>query len=240
MEQMLTGKHIVLLGASTGIGWDTAHLLRKQGANLSLGSRSITKRRESWNAIHGNCSQSFLENVDITDEKSIINFKEKAIDRFGAIDVLINSAGVGYFSPAEKFEIEVFKEMININLIGTFLTCQSFGKEMLQQGFGRIYNIISVAGKIGLEGCAGYSASKFGVTGFSKVLQAEWRKKGIQVTSVYPGAINSSFWNQLEETPDKAKMISTHSFAKSMVSLIQLPDESFVDEITIMPPHGVL
>lgn len=236
----LEGKHIVIIGASNGVGWELAIALKKKGANLSLGSRSMTKKEDSWSSIHRKGSNSLLCDVDVSNEASIHLFKEKAIERSGHVDVLINCAGVGYFSPAEEIELKKFEEMISVNLTGTFLSCQTFGREMLKQGSGKIFNIVSIAGKLGMPGCIGYSASKFGVSGISKVLQAEWRNKGIQVTAVYPGAINSTFWENQDWVPDRDKMIPRDVFTQSIISLIEMPQGSFLDEITIMPPSGIL
>lgn len=236
----LEGRHVVVLGASHGVGWELAKVLQKKGASLSLASRSMTIKEEEWSLSRGQNSRSFLYNVDVSNEESIHLFKEEAIKRFGHVDVLVNCAGVGYFSPAEDIELKKFEEMISVNLTGTFLSCQTFGREMLKQGSGKIFNIVSIAGKVGMPGCIGYSASKFGVSGITQVLQAEWRNKGIQVTAVYPGAINSTFWENQDWVPDQNKMIPTDVFTQSIISLIEMPQGSFTDEITIMPPSGIL
>jgi 3-oxoacyl-[acyl-carrier protein] reductase len=198
----------------------------------------MEKRAEEWQGLTE--SSALLFNVDVKSEKSLAAFKDEVFTRAEKIDVLINCAGVGYFSAAEELNVSQFEDMLSTNLTGTFLACQLFGREMLKQGSGKIFNIVSIAGKEGLAGCAGYSASKFGVSGLSKVLQNEWRSKGIQVTAVYPGSINSSFWDSQSFSPDKEKMIPSSVFAHSLVSLIQLPGGSFVDELTIMPPNGIL
>jgi 3-oxoacyl-[acyl-carrier protein] reductase len=227
----LAGKTIAITGSSKGIGRETALLFQRLGANLVLGSRSNK----------GHLSENVLSlPLDVTNEQSVKNFFEHAIKQFGTVDVLINSAGVGTFGPIIDSSTDDFDQMISVNLRGTYLTCKYFGKHMAEQGKGQIINVISIAGTVVLPGCGGYSASKFGVLGLTKVLQAELRQKGVQVTAVLPGAVNSSFWDNIEPKPDLSKMIPTETVAKHLLYLITQPPGAFVDEITIMPPLGIL
>jgi 3-oxoacyl-[acyl-carrier protein] reductase len=227
----LAGKTIAITGSSKGIGRETALLLQSLGANLVLGSRS------NKDDLSGNVLSLPL---DVTNEKSVKNFYERAIQQFGTVDVLINSAGVGMFEPVIDSSTEAFDQMISVNLRGTYLTCKYFGKHMADQGKGQIINLVSIAGTTALPGCGGYSASKFGVLGLTKVLQAELRKKGVQVTAVLPGAVSSSFWEKIEPKPDLSDMIPTETVAKHILYLITQPPGAFVDEIIIMPPLGIL
>ncbi|MCQ6275532.1 SDR family oxidoreductase [Bacillus sp. V3B] len=230
-NMQLSGKTIAITGSSKGIGKETATLLENLGANLVLGSRS-SKQRVNSNVLN--------LPLDVTDEKSVKAFYEGAIHHFGTVDVLINSAGVGMFASLLDSATEDFDQMINVNLRGTYLTCKYFGQHMAKQGKGHILNLVSIAGTTALPGCGGYSASKFGVMGLTKVLQAELRQTGVQVTSVIPGSISSSFWDQIDPKPDLSNMIPTKTVAQHLLYLINQPSGAFVDEITIMPPLGIL
>lgn len=227
----LKGKSIAITGSSKGIGKETAELLKALDANLVLGSRSNTE------AFHENVLELSL---DVTNEQSVKEFYEKAVSHFGTIDVLINSAGLGMFTNIADSSTDDFDQMIAVNLRGTYLTCKYFGKHMAEQGNGQILNLVSIAGTTALPGCGGYSASKFGALGLTKVLQAELRHKGVQVTAVLPGSVSSSFWANIESKPDMANMIPTETVAKHLLYLINQPYGAFIDEITIMPPLGIL
>jgi 3-oxoacyl-[acyl-carrier protein] reductase len=230
-DLQLKGKTVVITGSSKGIGKETATLLKDLGANLVLGSRSNTEK----------ISGTVLElPLDVTNEESVKAFYEQSIKHFGPVDVLINSAGVGMFASVIDSSVEDFDQMILVNLRGTYLTCKYFGKHMAENGKGHILNLVSIAGTTALPGCGGYSASKFGVLGLTKVLQLELRQKGVQVTSVHPGAVSSSFWEQIEPKPDMSKMIPVKTVAKHLLYLMNQPPGAFVDEITIMPPLGIL
>jgi 3-oxoacyl-[acyl-carrier protein] reductase len=227
----LAGKTIVITGSSKGIGRETALLFQSLGANLVLGSRS-NKEHLSENVLS--------LPLDVTNEQSVKNFYERAVQQFGIVDVLINSAGVGVFDPVIDSSTDAFDQMLSVNLRGTYLTCKYFGKHMAEQGKGQIINLVSIAGTTALPGCGGYCASKFGVLGLTKVLQAELRQKGVQVTAVLPGAVSSNFWDKIDPKPDMLNMIPTETVAKHLLYLINQPSGAFVDEITIMPPLGIL
>jgi 3-oxoacyl-[acyl-carrier protein] reductase len=111
---------------------------------------------------------------------------------------------------------------------------------MVEQGSGHILNLVSIAGTTALPGCGGYSSSKFGLLGLTKVLQVELRQKGIQVTAVLPGAVSSDFWEKIDPKPDMTNMIPTETVAQHLVFLINQPPGAHIDEITIMPPLGIL
>ncbi|MEQ2528356.1 SDR family oxidoreductase [Bacillaceae bacterium CLA-AA-H227] len=227
----LKGKTVAITGSSRGIGKAIADAIHQVGGNLVLGSRSNVKQLEE------NVLQLPL---DVTDEESVKGFFEEAVRHFGTIDVLINSAGFGVFDSVIDSRTEDFDRMIKVNLRGTYLTCKYFGKHMVENGEGHILNLSSIAGTTALQGCGGYSASKFGVMGLTKVLQTELRHRGIQVTSVVPGSVSSTFWDEIEPKPEVSNMIPVESIARHFIYLINQPKGAFVDEITIMPPLGIL
>jgi 3-oxoacyl-[acyl-carrier protein] reductase len=222
---------IAITGASKGIGRATADLLLIENVNLVLGSRS-TKETET--------NQVLEMPLDVTNEKSVIAFYKKAIQKFGSIDVLINSAGLGVFESVIESSTSDFDDMFAVNCRGTYLMCKYVGKHMAEHGKGLILNLISIAGNTALPGCGGYSASKFGALGLTKVLQAELRQRGVQVTAVLPGAVQSSFWDKIEPKPDFTNMIPTVTVAQHLINIIKQPPGAYIDEITIMPPLGIL
>jgi 3-oxoacyl-[acyl-carrier protein] reductase len=235
--KVLKGKNIAITGASKGIGREVAILLNNLGANLLLGSREEFEVSRLISELGVN---AFGIGLDVTDEDSVSDFTKWGIKALGEIDVLINCAGYGSFGSILDLPVEEFDRMINVNLRGAFLTSKYFGKHMVSKGSGRIINLVSIAGREAISGCSGYSASKFGVFGLSKVMQVELRSKGVYVTSVLPGAVNSSFWDSMEFTPDKSKMIPTDVIAKHIVSLLCQPEGAVVEEVVITPPLGVL
>ncbi|MCY9697867.1 SDR family oxidoreductase [Paenibacillus alginolyticus] len=235
--EQLQGKTIVITGATKGIGRETAKLLSQLGANLVLGARSESDLHSFASELG---TKTMALEVDVSEEESVRRFAQEAIARFGKIDALINSAGTGIFDSLLELSLRDFDRMIAVNLRGTFLCCKYFGRQMAQNGQGKMLNMVSIAGTTALPGCGGYSASKFGVLGLTRVLQAELRDKGVQVTAVLPGAVATPFWDKLDPKPDLSQMIPAASLAKHLVYLLCQPEGAVVDEITIMPPLGIL
>ncbi|MDC3414986.1 SDR family oxidoreductase [Aquibacillus sp. 3ASR75-11] len=231
----LKDKVIIITGASRGIGRATADVLEKCGAKLVLGSRNIEQLEQDSNG------ENILPiYVDVSNEQSVKQFVDTSMNQFGRIDILINAAGIGTFSSILESDTKDFDDMIAINLRGTYLSCKYVGRHMKKQKEGQIINLVSIAGTTALAGCGGYSASKFGVFGLTKVLQTELRRDGIRITAVLPGSVDSSFWDEIEPKPDRSSMIPVESIAEHIAYLLCQPTQSVVDEITIMPPAGIL
>ncbi|MFC0213608.1 SDR family oxidoreductase [Paenibacillus chartarius] len=231
------GKTIVITGASKGIGKQTAELLSGLGANLVLGARDGEELSRFASTLK---SEVYPVPVDVSEERAVNQFAEAAITRFGNVYALINCAGTGVFDSVLSLAAEDFDRMIAVNLRGTFLCCKAFGRHMAERGEGRMINVVSIAGATALPGCGGYSASKFGVLGLSRVLQAELRGKGIQVTAVLPGAVATPFWDRMDSKPDMSQMIPVQTLARHLIYILCQPEGASIDEITIMPPLGIL
>lgn len=233
----LQGKTIAIAGASKGIGKETALLLSSLGVNLVLGSRTAGGLEELAPCP---AAQVLALELDVAREESVDRFMKAAAQRFGTVDAVINSAGTGKFASVLSLSAEDFDRMIAVNLRGTFLIGKYFGRHMAQNRAGKILNIISIAGTTALPGGGGYSASKFGALGLSRVMQAELRSQGVEVINVLPGAAATSFWDEIHPKPDAAKMIPVKSLAKHLVYLLCRQEGAFVDEIAIMPTLGIL
>lgn len=231
----LKDKVVVITGASRGIGKATAKVLENSGVKLVLGARNINQVSDEFTS-----ENILLFPLDVREENSVQEFVNQALARFGRIDCLLNMAGVGKFASILESETADFDDMIAVNLRGTYLTCKYFGRIMKKQQEGQIINVVSIAGTVALSGNGAYSSSKFGVFGLTKVLQTELRRDGIRTTSVLPGSIDNSFWDDKDFNLDKTNMIPQESIVEHIVYLLCQPKNSVVDEITIMPPFGIL
>jgi short-subunit dehydrogenase len=128
---------------------------------------------------------------DITDVVQVGDMVRSVIERFGSIDVLINTAGIIAVGPLDTMRIEDFEEAMNVNFWGPLYTCLAVLPEMKRRGEGRIVNISSIGGKVSVPHLVPYSASKFALVGFSRGLRAELMKDGIVVTTVCPGLMRT-------------------------------------------------
>jgi 3-oxoacyl-[acyl-carrier protein] reductase len=240
VTRQLSGKTIAITGASRGIGKETARQLQAAGANIIVGGRNEKDLLDLANASDVQGGAVLPVPLDVTDESSVQHFVDVSLEHFGKIDALVNCAGVGTFCDLLDSATEDFDQMVNVNLRGTYLTCKYVGRHMVERGSGHILNIVSIAGTTALPGCGGYSASKFGVLGLTRVLQAELRTKGVHVTAVLPGAVSSSFWDSIDPKPDLSSMIPVSVLAHHLVYILSQPAGGVIDEITIMPPLGIL
>lgn len=238
LTDSLRGKNVVVIGATKGIGRATSLLLSEHGANLFMGARTLgVLAKHPYGIGEG---EFFFESVDITDEDSVSSFYDSVVATFGTVDVLINSAGYGTFSSFLDMTTEDFDRMLDVNLRGSFLTSKYFARHMVSNGRGRIVNINSIAGSLTLSNSAGYSSSKYGLLGLSRVMQQELRSKGVYVTSILPGSVDSPFWEGIKNPPERSKMIPLTTIAQHVAFILSQPDGAVVDEIMITPPLGVL
>ena len=183
-------KVILITGASSGIGKETAKLLVKQGF-IVYGAARRVERMEDLKALGVH-----LLTMDVTDDASMVSGIHKLLDKENRIDVLVNNAGYGSFGAVEDVPLSEAKYQFEVNLFGMARLTQLILPTMRLQHSGRIINISSIAGKIGEPHGAWYHATKFAVEGWSDSLRMELKQFGIDVIIIEPGAIKTE-WNTI-------------------------------------------
>jgi len=198
-------KVVIITGAGSGIGKETASRMIKNGAKVALWDYN----QDTLNAIQNNLgSSSYAINVDVSDENSVKNAANLVRKDIGTPSVLVNCAGVaGDNATVEKTEVDEWRRVININLTGTFICCKEVVSDMIKNNYGRIVNIASVAGKEGNPNAAHYSASKSGVITFTRSLGKELASTGILVNCITPAVIETEMLAQVSDE-HKAYMVS--------------------------------
>ena len=172
----LEGRVALVTGASRGIGHDLVLALAAAGAKVAAGVRSPGDGEEIVTAVGSSGA----------DAASIAASIEATVQRFGRIDVLVNNAGLGTNHDALDATEEEWDELFAVNVRGLFFACQSAGRRMVDQRYGRIVNMASQAGLVGIPRHAAYSASKGAVIMLTKVLALEWSPSGVTVNCVAP------------------------------------------------------
>lgn len=178
----IDNKVAVVTGASSGIGLAAAKLLAKRGAKVALVSRS----KDKLNALSGNMSGSIAVPADMTKEDDIKNMIKSIKDYFGRIDILINCAGQGYDAPVEKTNIETFRHIFDLDVVGPLIAMQQVIPLMRNQGGGVIINISSGTALMKLPNNGAYSSMKRALAGVSLTAREELKADHITVTVVYP------------------------------------------------------
>ena len=195
MNQLdLNGRIAVVTGGSSGIGEATVQRMLSSGAKVAVWDMNIPSTNYDQDSF------IFIK-TNVSDETSIANATTKTLERFGRVDSLVNSAGVaGINAPVDEYPIDEWKRVIDINLHGTFLTCRALVPHMKDNGYGRIVNLSSVAGKEGNPTASAYSAAKAGVIALTRSLGKELATSGVLVNAVTPTTVNTPILAQVSES----------------------------------------
>jgi NAD(P)-dependent dehydrogenase (short-subunit alcohol dehydrogenase family) len=182
----LQDKVALITGGASGIGSAIADTFAQKGAQVAVvdldGAAAEAKAKDLGPGSTG-------YRCDVADPAAVAAVVAAVIERYGRIDILVNSAGVAILAPAEDLDVSAFDTTMNVNLKGTFLVNQAVGRHMLEAGRGRIINLASQAASVALDQHVAYCASKFGVVGLSKVLASEWAGRGVTVNTVSPTVV---------------------------------------------------
>lgn len=182
-------KTAVVTGAAQGVGLATARLLVSHGYRVWL--VDVQELDIPAASIMNGGDRVALARGDIASEAFVAALASRVFAESGAIDLLVNNAGVSLICPAEETTTEQWQRVLGINLLGPFLTSQHFGRHMLAAGSGSIVNVASVAGLGGVIHRSAYNASKHGLIGLTRTLAAEWGGRGVRVNAVCPGWIKT-------------------------------------------------
>ena len=195
MNQLdLKGRVAVITGGAQGIGYATAERMLQSGAGVVLwdiDAPLLAQAREALSAL----GRVATTQVELTEEDSVAAATAQALAEFGRIDILVNNAGItGGNAPTWELAPEVWRRVIEVNLIAPYLTCRAVVPQMRKQGWGRIVNVASVAGKEGNPNASHYSASKAGLIALTKSLAKELATQGVLVNAVAPAAANTAMF----------------------------------------------
>jgi NAD(P)-dependent dehydrogenase (short-subunit alcohol dehydrogenase family) len=187
----LDGRVAAVTGGGSGLGAAMAKGLAQAGARLAVVDVDDEGAARTVATIEEQGGSAIAVRCDVTDSDAVERAAAKATAELGRVDVLVNSAGVAFRSPAEDFPEEQFDRIIAINLKGTYLCCQEFGRAMLAQGSGSIVNVASIGAFIGYPHASAYNASKGAVLNLTRVLAIEWIDRGVRVNGIGPGLCDS-------------------------------------------------
>lgn len=226
----------LVTGASCGIGFETARILRERGARVAVCARHKTELEAAAKMI-----DAMPIVADVSKEDDVRRMVDTMIKEHGDYNVLINNAGFGSFGPLVDLSSEEFFKIWATNVLGAMMVGRESAKHFVGRSYGNIVNISSTAGQRGFANGTAYCASKFALHGMTECWRAELRQHNIRVLQVNPSEVQTSFGAE-ESTMVKAQnpsKLTAADIGQLIVSMLEIEDHGFVTEATMWAtnPH---
>lgn len=220
---------VLITGGSSGIGLETARALRERGARVAIAARGKDRLERVAEEI-----KAAAIPADVSDEKQVIAMVNRAIDLLSGLNVVINNAGFGMFSPLAEVAMEDMEKVFRTNVFGAAMVAREAARHFVQQDYGNIINIGSTAATKGFAGGSTYVASKFALRGMTECWRAELRKYNIRVTQINPSEVLTEFAdNAGRDQKASDRKLRPSEIAHLIVSLLEMDDRGFVTDLAV-------
>jgi NAD(P)-dependent dehydrogenase (short-subunit alcohol dehydrogenase family) len=230
--RVVRGSTVVVTGATSGIGRETALAFASAGANVVVAGRRVERLQELVDTIGPDAALAVP--TDVADETQVTALIANAVARFTRVDVLVNNAGIGAAARFGDLSLAEFRRIMDVNFWGAVHACRAAVPRMKSQpGGGVIMNVSSILGKRGMPFETAYCASKFALAGFSEALRTEVMADGIDVTTIFPGAVESEIWESATnrtglDIPDTLPKLPARELARAIVENARFPRPEIV------------
>jgi NAD(P)-dependent dehydrogenase (short-subunit alcohol dehydrogenase family) len=204
----LTDRVALVTGASKGLGSAIAAGLSKAGAHLALCARDHHGLAATRATVEAQGARAEIFEMDVCSRASVRRAVAAAIEAFGRIDILVNNAGINVRKPTLELSEEEWDQVLDTNLKGYFLVAQAVGEHMVARGSGKVVNVSSIFGAVGMHNQLAYAASKGGVVQLTKVMAIEWAKHGVNVNAVGPTYFETPLVAALRNDPERFRFIN--------------------------------
>jgi short-subunit dehydrogenase len=230
---LFAGKTALVTGAGRGIGRAIALSLARSGCHVILTARTVLELADVQQELRNLGDNAVAIQADLTRDDDL----QRLVEQSGPVDFLINNAGWGKRAPVVRAKIEDWDQTLRLNLRAPMILAQRLLPAMIEKGEGAVINIGSVSGKSGEAEGAAYSASKFGLIGFTQSLYEEVREHGIKVAVILPGFVDTPMIPPVKHL-DRSKMIQADDVAQAVQFVLNAPATSCPVEITIRPQRS--
>lgn len=226
----------VVTGGGRGIGRSVALRLAAEGANLVLAARSEREIEAVADTIRDDGGEALAVPTDVTDTDSVEALFDRARERFGQVDLLVNNAGTSVNAKLWELSDEEWETVVDVNLNGAFRCSRAaLAGGMLERGSGAIINMSSLAGKIGFTNTSAYAASKHGMQGLTNVLAKELKDTDIRVSAVCPGQVATEMTDDIAEVD----RIDPDELTDIVVFLATRGANAYVPEVVVVPSDTI-
>ena len=204
----LSDKVAMVTGSTRGLGEVTAMALAKAGADVAVCGRNPVDLERVSGGIRdlGRNSAGFV--LDVTSKQSVQDGVDQILKHFGKVDILVNNAGLNHRVPVLEFPEEAWDLVLTTNLKGFFLVAQAVVPQMIERGYGKVINMSSILGKIGLPNQLAYASAKGGVDQMTKVMAIEWAKQGVRVNAIGPTYFETEMVKQIRDDAERFNFIN--------------------------------
>lgn len=199
MTDLLTDKVCIITGAGKGFGKAIAKKFADNGAKLALITRTQSDVDDLYREFYGYENKFLAICGDVSDQDTVNSFVAEVKNKFGRIDVLVNNAGMRFRKKFEEITLEEFSLVLNVNVVSMFMLCKAVIPTMVEQKTGKIINISSVVGTLGLPELSAYATSKAAIIGLTKSLSVEYGESNIQVNAIAPGFCKTSYFDNFKK-----------------------------------------
>ena len=199
MTELLTDEVCIITGAGKGFGKAIAKKFADNGAKLALITRTQSDIDDLNREFYGYENKFLAIFGDVSDQDTVNSFVAEVKNKFGRIDVLVNNAGMRFRKKFEEITLEEFSLILNVNVVSIFMLCKAVMPTMVEQKAGKIINISSVVGTLGLPELSAYATSKAAIIGLTKALSVEYGVSNIQVNALAPGFCKTSYFENFKQ-----------------------------------------
>ncbi len=207
----LNGKVAMVTGSSKGLGEQAALALAGVGAEVAVCGRDtadIDRVVERLKSMGGKAAGFVL---DVTSRDKVKSCVDDILNHFGRVDILLNNAGTNYRVPVLEYPEEEWDRVIDTNLKGYYLVAQAVAPQMIERGYGKVINMSSILGRIGLPNQLAYASSKGGVEQMTKIMAIEWAQKGVRVNAIAPTYFETEMVKQIRGDKERLNFINTRT-----------------------------
>jgi NAD(P)-dependent dehydrogenase (short-subunit alcohol dehydrogenase family) len=236
----LAGQVVIVTGAGRGIGRAIAGAFAREGAAVVLAARSVPELDRVAREIEQAGGRALVVPTDARQEASVEALVRRALAEWRQVDVLVNAAGVATFAPVTDSKLDDWDQTLAVNLRGAVLCCRAVLPAMIGRHRGTIISVGSVVTSRSLAGSAAYTASKYGLLGFSRVLAEEMRSHGVRVGVLSAGATDTPLWDTMPGAPARDRMLRADQVAEAALLMASLGPNATLEEVTLLPAGGIL
>ena len=233
-SSLLAGQTAIVTGASSGIGREVTRALTDAGVRVAMAGRDVARLRAA-----APDETAMLVECDVREDSQVRAMVERVTSEWGAVDILVNSAGVFYVAPLPETTDDMWDELWRTNVSGTFFAARAVLPGMLERGRGTIVMLSSVAARRGFANTSGYSAAKHAVAGLARALTTEVRRRGVRVVHVAPGPVDTPIWGHYDPPLPREDMLKPEEVARTIVAAISISDTQVMEDVLLLPQKGI-